>query len=89
MGRRYIIIPLEASSAGGYANRFNAGAVSSSSSSSSSSFSFPSPVEKVSVSRGAREGRFTIHKTTRRIELSSLTLRQLPVSSATGRRESA
>lgn len=28
--------------------------------------------ERVSVSRGAREDRFTIHKTTRRIELSSL-----------------
>ena len=33
----------------------------------------------------AREGRFTIHKTTRRIELSSLALRQLPVPFATGR----
>lgn len=65
---------------------------SSSSSSSSpllslSSSSFSSPVERESLgfTSGARNGRFTIHKTTRWIELSSLALRQLPVPSAAGR----
>lgn len=46
----------------------------------------PSPWrDDLDFTRCAREGRFTIHKTTRRIELSSLALRQLPVPSATGR----
>lgn len=51
--------------------------------SSSSSSSSPSPSsspwrDNLGFTRRAREGRFTIHKTTRRIELSSLALRQLP-----------
>lgn len=43
--------------------------------------------DDLDFTRCAREGRFTIHKTTRRIELSSLarSLRQLPVPFATGR----
>lgn len=55
------------------------GASSSSWSSSSPSSPSSSPWrDNLGFTRRAREGRFTIHKTTRRIELSSLALRQLP-----------
>lgn len=83
--RRDIIIPLEASETSARTERadhldVNGRIVVIVVTVSSSSFS------TISVSRGARgTARFTIHKTTRRIELSSLALRQLPAPFATGR----
>lgn len=84
-GRRYIIIPLKSGR-----REWSAQITPTPTSSSSSS---PSPCsspwrDNLGFTRRAREGRFTIHKTTRRIELSSLALRQLPPV-AGGRRESA